>query len=92
MEGWVIPCCKCGKKFEEKRIKKHIRRCQQDLEEHKCEECHKVFVGQSKFESHRKTHRGIDCMKCGERIPANSQTSHNKTKHPKELIICEQCI
>ena len=74
------------------RRKKHILRRCKDLEEHECEECHKVFVGQSKFESHRKTHRGIDCKKCGERIPANSQTSHNKTKHPKELIKCEQCI
>ena len=61
------------------------------MEEHECEECHKVFVGQSKFESHRKSHRGIDCKKCGERIPANSQTSHNKTKHPIELLKCEQC-
>ena len=77
--------------WEKIRKKKHIRRCK-DLEEHECKECHKVFVGQSKFESHRKTHRGIDCKKCGERIPANSQTSHNKTKHPKELIKCEQCI
>ena len=76
--------------WEKIRKKKHIRRCK-DLEEHECKECHKVFVGQSKFESHRKTHRGIDCKKCGERIPANSQTSHNKTKHPKELLKCEQC-
>ena len=32
-----------------------------------------------------------EAKKCGERIPANSQTFHNKTKHPKELIKCEQC-
>ena len=63
-------CTLCSRKYSSsKTFEKHIRRCQ-DKRKLACPECHKEVIGQVQLDDHRRSHRGVDCNLCGERIPA----------------------
>ena len=61
-------CTLCSRKYSSsKTFEKHIRRCQ-DKRKLACPECHKEVIGQVQLDDHRKSHRGVACNLCGERI------------------------
>ena len=85
-------CTLCSRKYSSsKTFEKHIRRCQ-DKRKLACPECHKEVIGQVQLDDHRRSHRGVDCNLCGERIPANSVSAHKAKVHgTSKTVKCDQC-
>ena len=85
-------CTLCSRKYSSsKTFEKHIRRCQ-DKRKLACPECHKEVIGQVQLDDHRRSHRGVDCNLCGERIPANSVSAHKAKVHgTSKTVKCYQC-
>ena len=74
-------CTLCSRNYSSsKTFEKHIRRCQ-DKRKLACPECNKEVLGQVQLDVHIKSHKGVDCNICGDRIPAKSVSAHKAKMH-----------